>query len=1174
MDLKDFVHLHLHTEYSILDGVSHINELGKYLKENGFKSCAITDHGVMYGVFEFYTVMKENGIKPIIGCEIYLSKGSHLRKDSKLDRKSYHMTIIAKNFKGYKNLMKIVSIGHTEGFYYKPRVDIDVLEKYSEGLICLSGCLNGIIPKNLLANREKQARKYITKFQQIFGKDNFYFEVQRNGIEDSDILTTKIEALAKELDIKIVATCDSHYIHKEDYIAQELLWCISDGKKLADKSHRTYPTQEFYVKTIPEMNELFKDKPEYIQCSSDIASLVEEYDIGFGRVEPVFYPIPKGDDASTLIRKKTLEGARKIYHELNDEILKRIDYELEVIHMKNYDNYILVVADYVNYAKEKGIIVGPGRGSGAGSIVAYCLGITNLIDPIEWNLPFERFLNPERPSPPDFDIDFEDQRRDEVVEYMKAKYGADRVSNIVTFGKLNTKLAIRDVARILGVDLITADKLSKLVPVHQGKSPKIFDAIKQVPEMQDIIDSNSIELNKLIELVHKIEGTVRHVSTHACGVLITPEPVVEYTPIQPEPKGKKENSYITQYPGAYIENLGLLKFDFLGLKNLSKLNNTVKLIKQIKGLDVDIDKIDFADQKVYKIFQEGDTLGVFQFESDGMKKYLKDLHPENIRELSFMAAAYRPGAMDYITPYIECKNGKRQVEYIHPDLEEVLKETYGYPIYQENIMEIARKMAGYSLGRADILRRAMGKKKIEILLKEKEAFISSVIGQGYSQDIADKLFEYLIPFSGYGFNKAHSASYAIIAYQTAYLKAYFYEEYMAVELESNLGDFSKVKNISEELELKNIKLKLPSINYSEKWFTVEKNDDDDKLSIRFGLDALKGINTKSVEEIIRARGNTKFKDISDFFYRIDTSLVTKKTIELLIKAGCMDEWGYTRASLLNVYSGIYDNILQVKKNLKSRENSLFDFSSDEEADNSSNKPNINIPQIQESKEVLKWERDILGIFISNHPMKYYSKLYNRKDIYKLNELYEKNNNTVKCIGIITSVKKIVTKKDGLPMAFMQFEDIFGKIEVVVFPKNYDENKEYLIENIPVIIKGKVSVIKDFNNKQSVKIFIEGIKPLEDKFMDTTYEVTQSHNNPDNVEGNKTKNISSNNSAQDKYNPLIITLDPQKEKIEKIKELVDRFPGDDILTIKVNGHNDITLERKVNREKISMYLKDI
>ncbi len=1055
---KNFTHLHLHTEYSLLDGVSKIPQLIEKVKNSGMTACAITDHGVLYGAFEFHQACKENGIKPIIGCEVYVAERSRFDKQAGIDNKRYHTTLLAQNRTGYQNLVKIVSLAQKEGFYYKPRVDKELLEKYSEGIIALTGCLGSPLNQALLNNNEEKAEEWMNFLIDTF--EHVFVEVMRYNDPINDQIIPKQLKIAKKYNLKVIATCDSHYIDQKDYKIQEIAWCISDGTKLEDPNRRQYVSQEFYVKTPQEMYELFSDMPEVVENTMLVADLVEEYDINFERIQPKFPDTPKGITTQEFLRQKAFEGAKERYGKLTKKIKERINYELEIIHNKGYDDYFLVVQDYCNWARSQGILVGPGRGSGAGSVVAYSLKITN-IDPFKYHLIFERFLNPERPSPPDFDIDFQDDRRDELFEYMSQKYGQDNTAFIGTFGRLKTKAAIRDVARVMGIDLQTADKLSKMVIVKFGRVHSIDRMIEEVPEFKEIINSDP-KLQELAEYVRGIENIARHTSTHACGYLVTPKPITNYVPLQKEAKGG--GRMMTQYEGGPLEYLGLMKFDFLGLSNLTIINNTLKQIKYTLNKNIDIDKIDLNDKKTFKLFQKGETTGVFQFESEGMKKYLRELKPTSIEDLIFLNAAYRPGPMKYIPDYIERKFGRQKTTYLHPDLEPILKSTYGFAIYQEQVIKISVEIGGYTLGEADMLRRAMGKKKPEVMKKEKEKFIKKAQKNGYSKEIAQKIFSYMEPFADYGFNKSHSACYSLIAYQTAYLKANYPIQFMAGLMETNLGNADKIKRDIKEAKEMGIKILPPDINESFVDFKIESNKKykDKAPRIRFGLGAIKGVNKKIIEDIIKEREEPtqdsilektkeefktkKFESLDDLIRRVGTKKLTKKTLELLIKAGAMDNWG-NRNQLLEIMPTIFSKISKEELNMLGGQVSLFGSLEKKESKKLHQKTPLPDIKPETDKERLLWEKELLGTFISKHPLEKHLKLLTNpkiKTIYDIKNLKPQSKSLL--LGIISTKKIIYSKKDSKPMAFLQLEDLEDKIEAVIFNRTYENTKDLIIEN--------------------------------------------------------------------------------------------------------------------------------
>lgn len=1044
-----FAHLHLHTEYSLLDGVSKIKALLNRVKELGMNSCAITDHGVLYGAFEFWNYAKEIGVKPIIGCEVYIAPEDRKKRSAgETGKKYHHLTLLAKNYEGYLNLVKIVSLGHIEGFYYKPRVDREILSKYSKGIIATTGCPGSPVNWALLNNREDMAHDWMKFLTTTF--DDVYFEIMRAGIDELSGLESKQrEFNDNNYKVPYIATVDSHYIAKDDYKIQEIAWCIADGKQLADPERRQYGSTEFYVKSPEEMTKLFSDFPEAVENTQKVADSVETYGITFDRIQPKFLKLPKDKTAEQFIRELVYEKFSNRYSELTDDLKERIEYELKIIHDKGYDDYFLVVQDYVNWAWSQNIIVGPGRGSGAGSIVAYILGITN-IDPIRWGLFFERFLNPERNSPPDFDIDFQDDRRDELFKYMSDTYGHDCTSFILTFGRLKTKAAIRDVARVMGIDLSIADKLSKMVIVKFGRVHTVDMMMSEVPEFKEMVDA-SPELQELTSYVRKLENVARHVSIHACGYLVTPKPIVDYIPIQIETKGG--DRVVTQVEGGPLEYLGLMKFDFLGLANLTIIKNTLNQIEYTQKKRVDINSIEFDDEHTFKeIFQKGNTTGVFQFESDGMKKYLRDLEPTRMEDLFFMTSAYRPGPMKYIPDYIERKKGKQETTYLHADLEPILKDTFGFAIYQEQVMKIAQVFAGYSLGEADMLRRAMGKKKPEIMALEKEKFIKGAATNGHSKELAEQVFAYLEPFADYGFNLSHAAAYSVISYHTAYLKAHYPLEFMAGIMQTDLGNADKISRDLIEAKEMGIKILQPDINESYVDFKIE-----DGNSIRFGLGAIKGSSEKVMDWIVEERKNNgKFTDLDDLIKRVKPTHLTKKDIEHLVKVGAMDQFG-TRNQLLAIIDSVFEKTINDEKKNAGGQTGLFGLM-DANSNKNYDKTHLPIIDPETDQQRILWEKEMLGTFLSSHPLEKYLKVLVNKSIDTINSSKRiEPNKQVQLLCTISSKKVIFTKSSGKPMAFLTLSDMSSKIEGVVFPDTYNRIKSTIIENSPFIVSGKINL---------------------------------------------------------------------------------------------------------------------
>ncbi len=1043
-----FTHLHLHTEFSLLDGTIRIDDLIEKLQKTGMNSCAVTEHGNLYSAYKFKSHMQEAGLKPILGCELYIAPRNMSDKEYGIDNKYFHITVLAKNLKGYKNLIKIVSKAHMEGFYYKPRIDIKTLKKYTEGLIVLSGCLAGPLSQPLLSDRYEKAKKEAKKYAKIF-KDNFYIEIQRNGMEEQRKVNQGLLQISDELGLPIVATCDSHYLNKEDAEIQEILWCINDGKTWDDPDRRTMPTNEFYVKTPEEMEELFKDLPEAVENTQKIVESIEEYDITFDRVEPHFLDLPKGETPKSYLRKLTLKGMKKKYPDNGQELMERIDYELGIIDDKGYNDYFLVVRDFVKYCRDNDIVVGM-RGSGCGSVVAYCVDITN-IEPIGWELYFERFLNPERNSPPDFDIDIADKQRDKVIEYAINKYGEDNVKQIITFGKLQTRQAIRDVARVIDIDLSIADQLSKMVEIVFGKSKDIDYMIEHNPEFEEIIHTSS-DTERLVEIVRKVQGLHRNVGTHACGVIITPEPVIEYCPIQRDAHGGGMG--MTQYEMKDIEPIGLMKFDFLGLRNLNVVGSAIKKIEANRGEKIDLRELDPKDEKTFKLIRSGHTVGIFQIESEGMRRTIKTLKPETQEDICYLLAAYRPGPMQYISEYVAVKKGQQEPDYIFDDLEPVLEITNGVITYQEQVMKIAQVVGGYTLGAADNLRRAMGKKIMSVMEAEKPKFMKGAEENGYPKKDVERLWNKLLQFANYGFNKAHSASYATIAYWTAYLKAHYPLEFMAALLEGDLDNFDRVIIDLNECERLGIDVLPPTINKSGFYFTIE-NDKD----IRFGLGAIKNVGSDIVKDVVKEREeNGDYVSLDDFVYRLIDGKLSKKSVEYLIKAGTMDKFG-DRNALLKVLESIYEKAKKKNEATSAGQMDIFSTDKGKGASGSNLVPITPLPDIEKTpiSQILEWEKELLGIYFSSHPLDNLQEFFQSKGAINIKNALEKKNNELVVLGVLVSKVRRITTKKGQMMAFLTVEDKSGSTDVVVFPRVYKDMKEILEEGKPMLLAGRINV---------------------------------------------------------------------------------------------------------------------
>ena len=1035
---SDFVHLHTHTHFSLLDGLGKIDELIEKAKEYKMKALAITDHGVLYGAIEFYKKARHAGIKPIIGVEAYIS-ANHKSKILPEDRVRRHIILLAKDLEGYKNLLKLISISHLEGYYYKPRIDKKLLAKHNKGLIALSGCLNGEIPKLITTGNLKEAENIAKEYKKIFGPDNFYFEIQiHKELKDQEIVNKELQKLSKKLNIPLVATIDTHYPNKEDSKAQDVLVSINTNKDFLDGNRLSMAKIDLSFKNGIEAEEMFKDYPEAVKNTLIIADKCN-LELELNKIELPFFPLPNGKNANKYLEELTWSGVEKRYGKksLKDkEIYDRVKYELEVIEKMGFASYFLIVWDFVNWAKKNGIMVGPGRGSAAGSIVSYCLNITS-IDPIKYKLMFERFLNPDRISMPDIDLDFDDIRRDEVIEYTKKKYGKDRVAQVITFGTMASRGAIRDVGRVLNYPYNYCDKLAKMIPFNMPLS----QALLEIKEFQGIYN-NDKKGKELINIARRLEGVARHTSTHACAVVITNKALTEYSPLQHASRG--DETVVTQYEMHAIEDLGLLKIDFLGLKNLTIISNTLKLIEKRKGIKINIRRIPLDDKKTFKLTREGKTTGVFQFESEGMKKYLKDLKPTEIEDLIVMVSLYRPGPMELIPSYIRRKHKKEEIKYIHPKMEPVLKNTYGIMIYQEQLMQIARDLSGFTLAEADILRKAVGKKIKSLLQKQKEKFIQGAIKNDIPLKIAANVWKLVEPFAQYAFNRSHAASYAMIGYQTAYLKANFPAEFMTALLNSRQSDLERLSFFVEEARNMNIKILPPDINESELDFTII----NDK-SIRFGMHAIKNVGSNIVQNILEERVKKgKFKDIKDFINRVKDRAINKKTMEALIKTGVFDTIDERGRLLYNL-----EFILLAAQELRAKQNTtqkgLF------ENDGTGLTLNLQNTKPASLEQKLLWERELLGLYISGNPLEKHKKLFTTKLTPIKNIIPSTNNKSLWTGGTIEEVKKINTKT-GDAMLFVKIKDLENTLEVTVFPRILERYPLWQ-EGVSIAIKGRAQL---------------------------------------------------------------------------------------------------------------------
>ena len=1073
--MSKFVHLHVHSEFSLLDGANRIKDLPVRAKELGMDAIAITDHGVMFGVIDFYKACLANGVKPIIGCEVYVAPRTRFDKEPNIDNKYNHLILLAKNNDGYKNLSKLVSLGFIDGYYYKPRIDKELLEKYHDGLICCSACLAGEISQAILKGDMQKAEESAMWFKNLFGED-YYLEVQANSLREQLLVNQQLISMSKKLNIPLVATNDSHYLRKEDYYNHEVLLCVQTGKRMTDEDRMSFSTNDYYIKSPEEMEEYFSNIPEVLENTVKIAEKCN-VTFDFGHTILPNYDVPEEFETHyDYLRKLSSDGMIQRYgNDIPKEIRDREEYELSVIKKMGYVDYFLIVWDYINWAKSQGIPVGPGRGSGAGSIVAYSIGITD-IDPIKYSLIFERFLNPERISMPDFDVDFCYERRQEVIDYVSRKYGHDHVSQIITFGTMSARMVIRDVGRALDVSYAETDKLAKMIPneVHIT----IKKAMEQNKELSNLYESDD-QIHKLLDIAMGLEGLPRQASTHACGIVITKDPVDTYVPLY-----VRDNLISTQFIMTTLEELGLLKMDFLGLRTLTVIQDTINLVKQNLGIDVVYDK-DMNDPKVYKLWQDGDTVGIFQFESQGITNFMKELKPDCLEDIVAGVSLYRPGPMDQIPRYIANKKDPEHAVYTHPALKPILKVTYGCMVYQEQVMQIVRDLAGYSLGRADLVRRAMGKKKLDVMAKEREYFIHGqtdengniiipgCVRNGIDEQSANKIFDEMAEFAKYAFNKSHAAAYAVVSYRTAYLKAYYPAELMAATLNSFLGNLDKAPIYIDECKRLNIQILKPEINKSYTKFTVEDG------KIRFGLGGIKNVGFAVLDAIVKNREeNGPFKDLPDFCERMQNDSVNKKCIESLIKSGAMDEFNQTRATLLASFEDIVDSINTSSKHTLKGQITMFDMAmgSEEEQELDKIKYKYTILNEYSEKELLSMEKEMLGLYITGHPLESLrNEIENQTNINTLKmaeakeeeletgKIIYKDGQNVKFAGIISSIKKKYTKSNKL-MAFVTIEDLYGSCEIIVFENCYMNCADVLIEDNIVLVEGRLSIREDEETK--------------------------------------------------------------------------------------------------------------
>ena len=1033
-----FTHLHVHSHYSLLDGLPKIDELLDYVQKLGMDSVALTDHGALYGVVEFYKKAVERGIKPIIGAEVYLAFEKMIQERPNIDDKRYHLLLLIKNDQGYKNLVKLLTKAHLEGFYYKPRIDEELLAKYSQGLIALSACLAGKIPKMILAKKMDEAEKTARIYQEIFGKDNFYLEIQHHpNSHDQKVANKGLISISQKLGIPLVATNDIHYLKPEDAGAQDILMLINTGADPNDPERLSLREDDFSMRSPEQMIKDFKDLPEAIENTQKIAELCN-FQFEFGKIRLPKFEVPSKKSPDEYLEELCYLGVKKRYGEHpTKETLDRLNYELSVIKQTGFASYFLIVQDFVNWAKENLIVTGPGRGSVGGSLVAYLLNITN-VDPLKYDLLFQRFLNPDRVSLPDIDLDFADRRRNEVINYVAKKYGRDKVAQIITFGTMASRQVLRDVGRALGYSYSYCDQLAKMIPFGLT----LDQTLARVDEFRQTY-LNDPKATKLIDFAKKLEGVARHASTHACGVVISAEPLDEITPLQHPTQD--EEVIVTQYEMNSIEDLGLLKMDFLGLKNLTIIEDTLARIYKVQGKKIDIENIPLDDKETYKLLQKGGTIGIFQLESSGMQRYLKQLKPTELEDIIAMVALYRPGPMALIPDYIAGKQKKKRVEYLHPKLKPILESTYGIPVYQEEIMKIAQELAGFTLSEADVLRKAIGKKIRKLLMSQKEKFIEGCKKNGTDEEVSQKIWHWIEPFARYSFNKSHATCYAIIAYQTAYLKTYFPLEFMASLLTSERADIERIGFLIGECKKMGVEVLPPDINESLENFTVAPPS-----KIRFGLSAIKNVGTNIVEVIVKERkASGPYRSIADFISRVSSSVLNKKSLESLIKAGVFDKLAERNQLLFNL-ERLLESARETQRVKTEGQRGLFDGISQ----------NIEFkltPATQASKaEKLSWEKELLGLYITSHPLQDFQKILEKKVISISKISTPLINRQVKIGGIISKIKKIITRT-GKPMLFMNLEDLNNKIEVVVFPRVIERNPSAFQENKIVLVSGRVDM---------------------------------------------------------------------------------------------------------------------
>lgn len=1109
-----FTHLHLHTEYSLLDGACRIEPLVLRAKELGMTSLAITDHGNMYGAVAFYKTCKKHGIKPIIGCEVYVAPRTRFDREKVLDKDYNHLILLCENETGYKNLIKLVSLSYTEGYYYKPRVDHDILEKYHEGLICLSACLAGEIPQALLERDYEKAKNTALRYRDVFGKDNYFLELQDHGIKEQKIVAEGIKRLYAETGIPVVVTNDTHYIYKEDSKIQHVLICIATNHVLGEDTGLEFHSQEFYLKSEEEMKHLFPELPEAVENTARIAKRCN-FDFEFGKTKLPYFEIEEKISHFDYFRRLCYEGLQKRYADPPKEYTDRLEYELDTVNKMGYTDYYLIVADFVSFAKREGIPVGPGRGSGTGSLAAYCMGITDL-DPMKYNLLFERFLNPERVSMPDFDIDFCYERRQEVIDYVTRKYGADHVAQIVTFGTLKTRAAIRDVGRVMGMSYAAVDTVSKLVP-NEFKIT-VEDAVSKSAKLRELMAQDP-RVDELIETARKVEGMPRNTSTHAAGVVITHDPVSSYVPL-----ATNDGLVVTQYIMTELEELGLLKMDFLGLRTLTVIDDASK------AAGIDINEISLEDPKVYKLFSRGQTEGVFQFESSGMKQMLMNLKPTKLEHLIAANSLYRPGPAKQIDLFVENSHHPEKVRYALPQLKPILEDTFGCIVYQEQVMQILRSLAGYSYGRADVVRRAMSKKKKDVMEAERKNFLAGCAENQIDTEIANSIFDQISEFAKYAFNKSHAACYSLVAYRTAYLKCYYPAQFMAALLTSVLDSSNKVARYIAESKRLGLRLAVPDVNSSMKGFSANGK------VINYGLLGIKNLGTDFIDDIINERKNGKYKTFFDFCSRLQTSHFNRRAVESLIRSGALDSLGANRRQMLQALPVVAANLEEQRRKTMYGQVGFFELGNSVDSFGI----DFELPDVEEfpKSELLKMEKEMTGLYLSGHPLDKYEDLINQLGYARTGDILDagsssfskyKDKSSVSLCGIITHIT-VKQTRNGQNMAFVTVEDMFGSVEVIVFPKILQSVSDLLVVSGVITVQGTLSV----EEEKEPKILANSITGAP---------------GPNAAAGNPVSEIGQENREpvshkKGKHRGLFLRFDSEKdERIKKAKIITSIFEGD-------------------------------